>query len=87
MPTASAASLTVAVPLESVTAEPKLLPSMTNWTVPVAVLGATVAVNVTVWLNVDGFAELVTVVVDVALLTVWPPARVPLLPLKLPSPL
>ena len=37
----------VAVPPDSVTGEPKLLPSTINWTDPVAVFGDIVAVKVT----------------------------------------
>ena len=66
--------------------EPKLLPSTANWTVPplskVPEPGVTVAVKVTVWPNVEGFSDELTAVVVVALLTAWPPLRVPLLLLK-----
>ena len=37
----------VALPLETVTGNPKLLPSILNWTLPAALLGETAAVNVT----------------------------------------
>jgi hypothetical protein len=47
-----------------------LLPSL-NVTVPVADEGVTVAVKVTEVPNVEGFLDEATVVVEVALLTVW----------------
>jgi len=58
----------VAVPPDNVTGDPKLLPSITNWTVPVRVpepgaTALTVAVNVTDWPNTDGLVEAVTAVV------------------------
>jgi len=57
----------VAVPPDNVTGDPKLLPSITNWTVPVRVpepgaTALTVAVNVTDWPNTDGLVEAVTAV-------------------------
>jgi len=57
----------VAVPPDNVTGDPKLLPSITNWTVPVrvpepGVTGFTVAVKVTDWPNADGLDETVTAV-------------------------
>jgi hypothetical protein len=71
---------------------PAFDPSMTNWTVPVGVPapGATtaiVAVKVTFSPGSDGFADELTLVVVPAWLTTWPPVRVPLLALKLASPL
>src|SRR5688572_15226927 len=48
---------------------------------------ATVAVKVTLCPLAEGFCDEVTLVVVLALFTVWPPARVPLLVLKFPSPL
>jgi hypothetical protein len=55
----------VAVPLVRVTGAPKFAPSTVNCTVPVGVpaLLVTVAVNVTDWPTVDGFADDVTAVV------------------------
>ena len=47
---------------------------------------ATVAVKVTLWLTNDGFRFEPTVVVVPDWLTTWPPAKVPLLGSKLPSP-
>ena len=41
-----------------------------NCTIPVAVFGVTVAVNVTEWLMVDGFCDDASVVVVVALV-IW----------------
>jgi len=57
----------VAVPPDNVTGDPKLLPSITNWTVPVRVpepgtTALTVAVNVTDCPNTDGLVEAVTAV-------------------------
>src|SRR6266487_1517325 len=67
-----------------------LMPSLTV-TVPVGGPGseveeATVAVKVTFWLTNDGFSDDVTVVVVPDWLTTWPPANVPVLGSKLPSP-
>ena len=78
-------------PAFNVTAAPALLPSITNWTVPVGVpvageTAATVAVKVTLWPFADGFCDDVTVVVVLPLFTVWPLANEPLPLLKLPSP-
>jgi hypothetical protein len=80
-----------AVPPLKATGVPKLVPSTTNWTVPVGVpvpgeTTAIVAVKVTLWPLTDGVTEDVTLVVVFALLTVWPPASEPLLATKLPSP-
>jgi hypothetical protein len=52
-----------------------LLPSITNWTVPLGVpapetAALTVAVKVTDWPDIDGLAEELTTVAVVALLTV-----------------
>src|SRR2546429_5683802 len=68
-----------------------LMPSL-NVTVPVGgpvteVDEATVAVKVTFWLTNDGLSDDVTVVVVPDWLTTWPPAKVPVLGSKLPSPL
>ena len=57
----------VAVPADSVPVPSVVEPSL-NVTVPVAVLGDTVAVRVTDWPKVEGFAEEEMVVVVVALL-------------------
>jgi len=51
----------VALPPDSVTGDPTLLPSTANWTAPVGVpdpgdAAVTVAVNETGWPNTDGFA-------------------------------
>src|SRR5439155_10470780 len=77
--------LLAAPPLRA-TGLPKLLPSITNCTVPVGVplplCGVTVAVKLTLWPNTDGLCvELTTVVVATGggLLTTWPPDSVPLL--------
>ena len=69
------------------------VPSMVKVTVPVGVpapgaTALTVAVKVTVWPDSDGLTEEVTVVVLLALLTVWVIGEaVLLLVLKLESPL
>ena len=47
----------VALPPDSVTGEPTFVPSIANCTVPVAVLGDTVAVRVTDWPDVDGLFD------------------------------
>ena len=70
----------------------KFTPLVLNCTVPVGVpapgaTAVTVALNVTAWPNTEGLAEELTAVELLAWLTVWPPARVPLLVLKLLSPL
>src|ERR1043166_6277239 len=81
----------VALLPERVTAPSKLVPSSVNWTVPVRVpapgeTGLTVAVKVTGSPAKEGLADEATVVVVLALLTVW--ARlVEVLALKLVSPL
>src|SRR5437660_8356835 len=94
-PTASVAVLKEAVVkppgVLTLTGLPALLPSIWNWTVPVGVPapGAgmlTVAVKMMVWPDTDGLVEDVTAVLVLALLTVCPPARVPLLLAKLLSP-
>ena len=63
-------------------------------TVPIGVvdpgtLPLTVTEKVTGWPKTDGFTDelMAVVVVAIAGLTVWPPLSVPLLPLKLASPL
>src|SRR5438445_5935319 len=81
--------LAVVTPPEVVTltGPPELAPSTANCTVPVGVpapepVTATVAVKVTAWLGAEGLTEDFTVVLLVALLTVWlrvllvPPAKV-----------
>jgi len=71
---------------------PALLPSIWNCTVPVGVPapGAViliVAVKVTFWPALDGLTEELTTMLVLALLTVCPPDKVPLLLEKLLSPL
>jgi hypothetical protein len=64
----------VAVPPLRVAVPKVVVPPSRKVTVPVAVpenCGATVAVKVTVWPNIDGFVELLTVVMLDALFTVW----------------
>ena len=56
-----------AVPALSATGRPRLVAPSKNSTVPVAAAGVTVAVNVTVSPNADGFRSLTTMVV----LTTW----------------
>ena len=74
----------VGTPEPEVTGEPKFVPSMTNCTLPVGAVvpeaGQTLAVNVTAWPKTEGLAEEVTVVSVPTALTVWPPAREPVLP-------
>src|SRR3954447_7334952 len=75
----------------SVTGLPRLTPSTLNWTVPVRVpapgaTGLTVAVKVTDCPTTDGFCELVTPVVVLALLTVCV-SVLEVEPVKLESPL
>jgi hypothetical protein len=53
----------VATPELRVTGLPRLVAPSLNWTVPVAALGETVAVNVTDWPNTEGLADELTVVV------------------------
>ncbi len=69
-PTANAAVLYVALPLLIVPVPSVVLPSV-NVTVPVAVEGETVAVNVTDEPYVDGFADEANITVVLALFTVW----------------
>ena len=59
----------VAVPPESATAG-WAVPSIVNCTVPVTVLGDTVAVKVTGWPDVDGLAE-EDIDVDVVVIVIW----------------
>ena len=79
------------MPPESATGDPELLPSITNWTVPIRVpepgaTALTVAVNVTDWPKTDELAEEVTVVVVEAWFTAWESGEPVLsLPLKFPS--
>ena len=74
----------------TLTGEPKFVPSTANCTVPplsnVPEPATTAAVKVTAWPKAEGFAEELTVVVVLALLTIWPPLSVPLLPAKVVSP-
>ena len=82
----------LAVPPESVAAAPKLTPFVLNCTVPLGVpapgaTAVTVAVKVTACPTNEGFVEELTAVELLALFTVWPPESVPVLALKLPSPL
>jgi hypothetical protein len=79
----------VATPPASVTGMPRLEPSTANWTVPVGVPdpGATVAtaaVKVTEVPYTEFTDDDETLAVVEAGFTVWPPARDPLLALKLP---
>ena len=48
--------------------------------------GLTVAVKVTAWPDTEAFCEELTVKLEKAWLTVWPPVSVPLLALKSVSP-
>jgi hypothetical protein len=68
-PTASVEVLKVACPLLIVPVPSVVLPSL-NVTVPVAVAGVTVAVNVTEEAYVDGFADEARATVVLTLLTV-----------------
>src|SRR5262245_3892182 len=84
----------VATPPERVAGPPRFVPSIVNWTVPVGVplplLAVTVAVEVTVWPHTEGFTEARAVALLRAAdweLTTWPPVRVPVPVVKLPSPL
>ena len=79
-----------ACPAVRVTGDPKLEPSMTNWTEPIGVpepgaFVVTVAVNVTLWPKTDVGWLLVADVVVVAALTAWLVPALALV-LKLPSP-
>jgi hypothetical protein len=81
----------LAVPDESVTGEPKFIPSIANCTVPVGVpvdgeTAATLAVKLTDWPYVDGLPLLPTLTLLLAIFTVWPPVRVSELPVKFTSP-
>jgi hypothetical protein len=81
----------VAEPETNVTGEPNALPSIANCTVPVGVpapgaAAVTFAVKLTVWPYFEGFRLEATVVVELALLTTWPPLNVPVLPPWLLSP-
>jgi len=69
-PTARAEMLYVALPLLSGPVPNCVLPSI-NVTVPVAVAGVTVAVNVTEEPNNDGFTDEANVVVVAVWFTVW----------------
>jgi hypothetical protein len=68
-PLASVEVLYVALPLLIVAVPSVVLPSL-NVTVPVAVVGVTVAVNVTEAPNADGFADEASVTVVFVLFTV-----------------
>ena len=83
-PTPSDAVLVDAVPPLTGDVPSDVAPSK-NWTVPVAVAGVTVAVTVTLWPTTDGFGDVVTAVVELAVFTVWVCAP-DVLPLKLASP-
>ena len=90
VPTARAESWIVAWPLVKLTGAPKFAPSTANCTVPplsnVPELAVSTAVKVTAWPKVEGLAEELKLVVVLALLTIWPPLSVPLLPAKVASP-
>src|SRR5258708_5686559 len=83
LPSGSEDVVAVAIPPVSVDVPNAVLP-LVNVTVPVTPLGS-VAVKVTDWPGLEGFAEVVTVMVGVALFTVW--VSVPVAELLLPSPL
>src|SRR5215469_16458521 len=96
VPTAGLAVLKEAVVIPpkvpTLTGLPALLLSIWNWTVPVGVPAPGVvtlmaAVKVTDWPKTEGLTEEVTAVLVLALPTVWPLLREPLLVAKLPSPL
>ena len=91
VPTVRAESWIVAWPLVKLTGAPKFVPSTANCTVPplsnVPEPATTAAVKVVAWPKVEGFAEELTLVVVLALLTTCPPLSVPLLPTKVVSPL
>ena len=57
-----------------------------NWTLPVAVAGVTVAVNVTVCPKIDGFSDELKVTLVLIWFTVWPTGA-DVLAALLPSPL
>src|SRR2546422_4012720 len=81
--------LRVADPAVRVTGLPRLAPSTPNCTCPVidpAYVEVTVAVKVTPWPDTEGFGEEVTPVEVLALMTTCPPARRPVLGLKLDTP-
>jgi hypothetical protein len=84
LPSASDDVLSAALPLESGDVPSDVAPSK-NSTLPVATDGVTVAVIVTLSPTTDGFGDVVTAVVVLALLTVWLCAG-DVLPLKLGSP-
>jgi len=69
LPTARLDVATVAIPPERVETPSEVAP-LVNVTVPVAPDGS-VAVNVTDWPLVEGFADEVTVTTGVAFATVW----------------
>ena len=70
MPADSVAVLPlVAEPPLTATGEPKLVPSILNCTVPVAVFGVTVAVKLTEFPNVEGFNDELTAVLLLAWFT------------------
>src|SRR2546422_3328837 len=82
----------VACPPETATGEPKSAPSTRNCTVPPCglpdpgAMGRITAVNVTCWANTDGFTEVESSTLELALVTACPPGRAPVLPLKAGSP-
>ena len=84
LPTASKDVPSVDTPPESGELPSDEAPSK-NSTLPVAAAGVTVAVSVTPWPTTDGFGDVVTAVVVLAVLTVWMCAA-DVLPLKLASP-
>ena len=66
MPTVSVESVSVAEPLDKATGESSAVEPSLNWTVPVGLLPATVAVNETACPTVMGFSEETILVVEVA---------------------
>src|SRR5436853_156398 len=74
------------------TGTPRELPSSRNCTVPVGAPSPgdwmlSVAVKNTLWPKRDGLADVLSATFVPALLTVSPPAKVPVLPANVPSPL
>ena len=90
VPTARAESWIVAWPLAKLIGAPKFVPSTANCTVPplsnAPAATTTAAVKLTAWPSADGLADELTAMVVFALLTTWPPPKVPLLPLNVVSP-
>src|SRR5438093_7765852 len=91
-PTASVVVDFVAWPPDTGTDAPMPAPSTLNCTVPPCglpdpgAMGRMTAVNVTCWPNTDGLADVESRTLELALLTVCPPGRAPVLPLKAGSP-